>query len=45
MLLAHMLLNYDFKLPRGMKRPKDIGRDIRVVPNPVAEVLFRNIKG
>ena len=45
MLLAHILLNYSFKLPPGMQRPKDIGRDIRIVPNPVAELLFRNING
>ncbi len=45
MLLAHILLNYSFKLLPGMQRPKDIGRDIRIVPNPVAELLFRNIKG
>lgn len=44
MLLSEILLNYDLKLPSGMERPPDIGRDIRIVPNPFAEVLFRNIK-
>lgn len=44
MLLSEILLNYDFKLPAGMERPPDIGRDIRIVPNPFAEVFFRNIK-
>lgn len=43
LLMARILLNYDFKI-YGMERPKDIATDIRVVPNPKAEVLFRNIK-
>lgn len=46
MLLAKILLDYDFKLessqgPAG-QRPMDIKRDIRVIPNPMAEVSFRN---
>ena len=45
MLLSEILLKYDFKLPAGMGRPPDIGRDIRIVPNPFAEVEFRNRKG
>ena len=42
MLLSHILINYDFKLQPGTERPQDIATDIRVVPNPMAEILFRN---
>jgi len=42
MLLSEILINYDFKLKSGEERPKDLAMDIRVIPNPVAEILFRN---
>jgi len=44
MLIAQLLENYDFKLENGVERPEDIKVDIRVVPNPMAKVLFRNRK-
>lgn len=42
MLLARILVKYDIKLKDGAERPVDIMKDIRVIPNPMAEVLFRN---
>lgn len=46
MLLAKILLQYDIRLEglrdSELQRPPDIKRDIRVIPNPVAEVSFRN---
>ncbi len=44
LLLARILLTYDMELPAGTERPQDFLKDIRVMPNPVAGVLFRNIK-
>ena len=44
LLLAEILLAYDIKLPPGTERPKSMAKDIRLVPNHVAEVLFRNIE-
>lgn len=42
MLLAKILTDYDIMLKPGDKRPQDIARDIRVIPNPAAEIMFRN---
>ncbi|KAH7381517.1 cytochrome P450 [Pyrenochaeta sp. MPI-SDFR-AT-0127] len=41
-LLAKILTNYDIELEGGVSsRPNDIAIDIRVVPNPMAKVLFK----
>lgn len=42
MLLAKIIAEYDIILKPGHERPPDIARDIRIIPNPVAELLFRN---
>lgn len=42
MLLGEMLTRYDIQLMPGTERPKDLAIDIRVVPNPMAAVMFRN---
>ncbi|KAF1990339.1 putative cytochrome P450 [Aulographum hederae CBS 113979] len=42
MLLSRTLLMYEFRLPEGVGRPEDVLRDIRVIPNPMAVVEFRN---
>lgn len=44
LLLAEILLGYDIKLQPGAERPKSFAIDIRLAPNPFAEILFRNIE-
>jgi hypothetical protein len=45
MLLSKILVDYDMKLPDGTtNRPQDIAIDIRVVPNMMAQVLFKKRK-
>ncbi|KAF2871561.1 cytochrome P450 [Massariosphaeria phaeospora] len=42
MLLAKLLTDYDIKLEGGAsERPADIALDIRVIPNPMAKVMFK----
>ncbi|KAF2119285.1 cytochrome P450 monooxygenase [Lophiotrema nucula] len=42
MLLSKILMDYDIKLADGAtQRPADIAIDIRVVPNPQAQVAFK----
>jgi len=42
MLLTKILTDYDIMIEPGSSRPQDILRDIRIIPNPAAQVLFRN---
>jgi cytochrome P450 len=44
MLLAEILVRYDIELLPGTERPRDLAIDIRVVPNPMAAIRFRNRK-
>jgi hypothetical protein len=44
MLLAEILVRYDIELLPGTERPKDLAIDIRVVPNPMAAIRFRDRK-
>ncbi|KZO94408.1 cytochrome P450 [Calocera viscosa TUFC12733] len=40
-MIAHIVLNYDVKLPRDGVRPKDIWFGASCIPNQTAAVLFR----
>ncbi|KAL2350324.1 cytochrome P450 [Cryomyces antarcticus] len=42
MLMAEILTKYDIVLKPGMGRPQDLAIDVRVIPDPSAEILFRN---
>jgi hypothetical protein len=40
-MLAHIVTNYDIKLPNGSARPADIWFGASCIPNQSAQVLFR----
>ena len=40
-IVAHMLVNYEFKLPDGSARPANFLAHEYVFPNPEAHVLFK----
>jgi cytochrome P450 len=40
-LLAHLILHYDWKYPKGQARPENFFVDTMVVPNPTIEMLFK----
>ena len=42
MLLAEILTRYDIELMPGTERPRDLAIDIRVIPDPMAAIRFRN---
>ncbi|KAG9606124.1 cytochrome P450, partial [Aureobasidium melanogenum] len=44
MLLAEILIRYDIELLPGAERPRDLAIDIRVIPDPMAAIRFRNRK-
>lgn len=41
LILAHLLLNYDFQYPQGQSRPRNICADENIYPDPKARVLMR----
>lgn len=40
-MLAHVLMNYDIKMPNGAGRPANIRIGQEMLPDVTAEVLFR----
>jgi len=40
-MLAHVLLNYDVKMANGDERPRNLSIGLSNLPNPSAEVMFR----
>lgn len=40
-ILAHLLLNYDFKYPVGQTRPVNLSADENLYPDPSARLLMR----
>ncbi len=40
-MLAHLLLHYDFKWPDGKNRPANMVHDFATPPSPMAELMFR----
>lgn len=40
-ILAHLILYYDFKLPDGKSRPENLCLHEYVFPDPKAEILFK----
>ncbi|KAL8848137.1 MAG: hypothetical protein Q9221_006823 [Calogaya cf. arnoldii] len=40
-MLAHLLLHYDFKWPDGKSRPANMVHDFATPPSPMAELMFR----
>lgn len=45
MLLAHLLLKYDFRFQHGTARPANLVIDEFLGPNPWAKVLVRKRQG
>ncbi|KAL0262791.1 hypothetical protein SLS55_001764 [Diplodia seriata] len=41
MILAHLLLNFDFAYPEGKGRPRNLSADENVYPDPEARLLMR----
>ena len=41
MILAHLLLNFDFAYPEGVGRPRNLSADENVYPDPEARLLMR----
>jgi hypothetical protein len=42
MLLAYILLNYDFHFPNGVTtRPENITFDAGIIPDPKAKLVFK----
>ncbi|KAI0530102.1 cytochrome P450 [Xylaria digitata] len=44
MIIGHLLLQYDFKYPEGLGRPKNCYFDENISPDPSARVLIRRRK-
>lgn len=40
-MLAHVLLNYDVKLPNNSGRPSELWFGVSSIPDPTAELMFR----
>ncbi|KAI4207809.1 MAG: hypothetical protein LQ348_000446 [Seirophora lacunosa] len=40
-MLAHLLLHFDFKWPDGKSRPANMVHDFATPPSPMAELMFR----
>lgn len=41
MIITELLLRYDFKYPEGQERPRSLGADENLYPDPDARVLIR----
>jgi cytochrome P450 len=41
MVLAELILEYDFKLKEGEGKPKSLNRQYQNMPNPTAQLLFK----
>lgn len=41
MILARMLVEYEFKYPEGQGRPRNLTMDENVLPDPAARLLVR----
>jgi hypothetical protein len=45
MMLAYILLNFDFSFPDGIKtRPKNVTFDAGIIPDPKAKLVFKKRK-
>lgn len=40
-VIAYLLLNYDFKFPEGQTRPENLAFELQSAPNPSATVLLK----
>ncbi|KAL8727210.1 MAG: hypothetical protein Q9166_006174 [cf. Caloplaca sp. 2 TL-2023] len=40
-MLAHLVLNYEFQWPEGKSRPPNMVHDFATPPSPMAEMMFR----
>lgn len=41
MILAHLLLNFDFRYPEGQGRPRNLSADENIYPDPAARLQMR----